>query len=67
MTFHQVLAPLQSIAGDTLLALVPVAILLVLLGVFRMSAWRAVIIGSAVTIILAIAAWKAPAGSVFSA
>lgn len=67
MTFHQVLDPLQSIAGDTLLALVPVAILLVLLGVFRMSAWRAVIIGSAVTIILAIAAWKAPAGAVFSA
>jgi hypothetical protein len=33
MTFHQVLDPLQSIAGDTLLALVPVAILLVLLGV----------------------------------
>jgi lactate permease len=67
MTFHQVLDPLQSIAGDTLLALVPVAILLVLLGVFRMSAWRAVIVGSAVTIILAITAWKAPAGSVFSA
>jgi len=37
MTFHQVLDPLQSIAGDTLLALVPVVILLVLLGVFRMS------------------------------
>ena len=67
MTFHQVLDPLQSIAGDTLLALVPVVILLVLLGVFRMSAWRAMIAGSAVTIILAIAAWHAPAGSVFSA
>lgn len=67
ITFHQVLDPLQSIAGDTLLALVPVAILLVLLGVFRMSAWRAVIIGSAITLILAITAWKTPVGAAFSA
>jgi lactate permease len=67
MTFHQVLDPLHSIAGDTLLALVPVAVLLVLLGVFRMSAWRAVIVGSVVTLILAITAWKTPAGSAFAA
>jgi len=65
--FHQVLDPLHSITGSTLLALAPVAVLLVLLGVFRMSAWRAVIIGSAVTVILAITAWQTPAATAFAA
>jgi lactate permease len=60
--FHQVLDPLGSVAGDTLLALVPVAVLLVLLAVFRMSAWAAVIIGSIVTIVLGVAVWKLPLG-----
>ncbi|HLI39280.1 MAG TPA: L-lactate permease [Streptosporangiaceae bacterium] len=64
--FHQVLDPLGNVAGDTLLALVPVATLLFLLAVVRMSAWRAVIIGSAVTIVLGIAAWQAPAGATFA-
>jgi lactate permease len=62
-----VLDPLHSIAGSTVLALAPVIVLLALLGVFRVSAWRAVIIGSAVTLILAITAWHTPAGSAFSA
>jgi lactate permease len=60
--FHQVLDPLSSVAGDTLLALVPVAVLLVLLAVFRMSAWAAVIIGSVVTIALGTLVWKLPLG-----
>jgi hypothetical protein len=64
--FHQVLDPLGNVAGDTLLALVPVATLLFLLAVVRMSAWRAVIIGSAVTIVLGIVAWQAPAGATFA-
>jgi lactate permease len=67
MTFHQVLDPLHSIAGDTLLALVPVVVLLVLLGAFRMSAWRAVIVGSVITLVLAMTTWRTPAGSAFSA
>lgn len=66
-TFHQLLDPLHSIPGDTLLALAPVAVLLVLLGVFRMSAWRAVIVGSAVTLALAIGIWSTPAGPAFAA
>jgi lactate permease len=64
--FRQVLDPLGSIPGDTLLALVPVAVLLVLLAVFRMPAWRAVIIGSAVTIILGILVWSTPVGATFA-
>jgi lactate permease len=65
--FHQVLDPLHSITGSTLLALTPVVVLLVLLGVFKMSAWRAVIIGSAVTLVLAITAWQTPAATAFAA
>ncbi len=61
--FSQVLDPLHSIAGTTLLALVPVALLLLLLAVFRMSAWQAVIIGSIITVVLGIAVWHAPAAN----
>jgi len=58
--FTQVLNPLHSVAGSTLLALVPVVVLLLLLAVFRISAWQAVILGSAVTLILGITVWDAP-------
>src|SRR5579875_3252972 len=61
--FHQVLDPLNSLAGDTLVALVPVAVLLVLLAALRMSAWGAVIIGSIVTILLGCLVWKLPLGT----
>ncbi len=65
--FTQLLDPLHTLAGSTLLALVPVATLLVLLAVFRMTAWRAVIIGSAVTLILAVTVWNAPVGNSLAA
>ena len=65
--FTQLLDPLHSLAGSTLLALVPVATLLLLLAVFRMTAWRAVIIGSAVTLILAVTVWSAPIGNSLAA
>ncbi|HEY2689516.1 MAG TPA: L-lactate permease, partial [Streptosporangiaceae bacterium] len=65
--FTQLLDPLHALAGSTLLALVPVATLLLLLAVFRMSAWRAVIIGSAVTLILAVTVWNAPVGNALAA
>lgn len=60
--FHQKLDPLNNVAGDTLIALVPVAVLLILLAGLRMSAWRAVIIGSVVTLGLGIGIWGAPVG-----
>jgi L-lactate permease len=59
--------PAHSTLGSTLVALVPIVLLLVLLAVFRMSAWQAVIIGATVTIILAITVWNAPTGSTFKA
>jgi lactate permease len=61
--FDQILDPLHSVAGDTLLALVPVVVLLVLLAVFKMSAWQAVILGSVVTVLLGIFVWGLPAGA----
>lgn len=58
--FHQVLNPAAGVLGSTLLALIPVVALLVLLAVFRVTAWLAVIIGSIVTYGLAVLVWGAP-------
>jgi lactate permease len=60
--FSQVLDPAHSVVGSTLLALVPVVALLLLLAVFRLSAWQAVLIGAVVTIVLGITVWQAPLG-----
>ena len=49
------------------MALIPLALLLVLLAVMRVTAWLAVIIGAVVTIIMAITIWHAPAGPTFEA
>jgi lactate permease len=66
-SFVQSLNPAHSTLGSTLVALIPIVLLLVLLPVLRMSAWQAVIIGSVVTIILAITVWSAPVGGTFAA
>ena len=66
-SFVQSLNPAHSTLGTTLLALVPVVVLLLLLPVLRMSAWQAVIVGAVVTIIMAITIWNAPAGGTFAA
>ena len=67
LAFTQLKAPVGGIVGSTLLALVPVVTLLVLLAVFRVTAWVAVIGGSIVTLILAIFAWSMPVGEAFRA
>lgn len=66
-SFVQSLDPAHSTFGSTLIALIPIVVLLVLLPVLRMSAWQAVIIGAVVTIILAITVWNAPVGGTFGA
>ena len=66
-SFVQSLDPAHSTLGSTLIALIPIVLLLVLLPVMRMSAWQAVIIGAVVTIILAITVWGAPVGGTFAA
>jgi lactate permease len=65
--FTQQLNPLNSLPGSTLVALLPLALLLVLLAVMRVTAWLAVIIGAVVTIVMAITLWGSPAGPVFRA
>ena len=66
-SFVQSLNPAHSTLGSTLVALIPIVLLLILLPVMRMSAWRAVIIGAVVTIILAITVWDSPVGSTLGA
>ena len=65
--FTQQLIPLNSTLGSTIVALLPLALLLVLLAVMRVTAWLAVIIGAIVTIIMAITIWGAPVGPTFGA
>jgi lactate permease len=60
--FTQSLDPLGNVALTFLVALIPVAILLVLLAAFRMTAWLAVLIGAAVTFGLGVVAWGMPPG-----
>jgi lactate permease len=65
--FTQTLDPTHSVLGSTLVALVPVAVLLLLLAVFKLSAWQSVIIGSLVVIVLGFLVWNAPLGDTFKA
>jgi lactate permease len=60
--FTQQLTPAGGIAGSTLLALVPVFSLLALLALLRVTAWLAVVLGSIVTFVLALAVWDVPTG-----
>jgi lactate permease len=53
--FNQVLNPFSSVFAVWLVALMPVAVLLFLLAVLRMTAWLATLIGSIVTLFLGVA------------
>lgn len=61
--FQQLLNPAGNLFVSWLLALVPVVVLLVLLAVFKLSAWLSVLIGAIVTFILAAAVWGMPVGT----
>ena len=61
--FNQVLDPTGNLFVTWLVALVPVALLLFLLAVLRMSAWLAVLIGSIVTYAIAVWVWHMPTDS----
>jgi lactate permease len=60
--FTQILDPTGSLLVTGAIALIPVAFLLVLLAVFRVSAWIAVLLGSIVTYLLALLVWHMPLG-----
>ncbi|WP_179403199.1 L-lactate permease [Burkholderia guangdongensis] len=58
--FQQILDPAGNLFVSWLLALIPVIVLLVLLAVFRLSAWLSVLAGAIVTFLLAAAVWRMP-------
>jgi lactate permease len=60
--FQQILNPLGNLFATWLVALIPVVALLVMLAVFRVSAWLATLIGSIVTFLLALLVWHMPFG-----
>jgi lactate permease len=61
--FHQILAPTGSMWSTILLALIPLAVLLFMLAVLRITAWLATIIAGVITIAVGILAWHAPVGA----
>lgn len=58
--FHQVLNPTGNLGLTALAALIPVVALLIMLAVFRISAWLATLIGSVITLAVAIVWWGVP-------
>src|SRR5712692_4377428 len=58
--FNQVLDPFGNLGLTTLAALIPIVMLLVLLAVFRLSAWLVALIGSILTLLVAIIFWQMP-------
>jgi lactate permease len=60
--FTQILDPTGNLFVTWIVAMIPVVLLLVLLAVFRMSAWLATLIGSLVTFLLGLWVWHMPFG-----
>lgn len=61
--FHQDLTPVGgSLLLSFLVASVPIATVLVMLGIFRRPAWQASVGGLLVGLVLAISAWRLPVG-----
>lgn len=60
--FHQLIAPVGgSLPLSFLVGTIPIAVVLILLGVLRRPAWQASSAGLVVGLILAVAIWKLPA------
>lgn len=59
--FQQILDPVfGSLALSALVAVIPLATLFVLLGVFRVKAWKAALVGLVLSIVLAVLVWRMP-------
>jgi lactate permease len=66
--FHQLLTPVgDSLTLSFLVAILPVATVLILLGVVRRPAWQAALAGLIVGLIIAVSAWGLPAQIAFAA
>src|SRR5579885_2956488 len=58
--FKQVLDPFSNLGLTTLAALIPIIVLLLMLAWLRLSAWLATLIGSILTLLIAIFVWQMP-------
>jgi lactate permease len=63
LIFTQIVDPLGNLGLTCVVALIPIALLLLMLAVYRLSAWLAVLIGSIVTFLLAALVWHMPIGT----
>lgn len=62
--FQQILTPTGSMWSTILLALVPLAALLFMLAVLRVTAWLATIIAGAITLLIGVLVWHAPVSDI---
>src|SRR6201996_1665730 len=61
--FHQLLTPIgDSLPLSFLVAVLPIAVVLVLLGVLRRPAWQASLAGLVVALVIAVTSWQMPPG-----
>src|SRR4051812_19548388 len=59
--FHQLLTPVgDSLALSFLVAVLPIVVVLVMLGVLRRPAWQASLAGLVVGLIIAVTGWQMP-------
>jgi len=59
--FHQLLTPVgDSVAWSAAVALLPLAIVLVMLGIFKRAAWQAALAGLGAAFALSVTVWKMP-------
>jgi lactate permease len=64
--FHQLLTPVgDSLVLSFLVAAIPIAIVLILLGLLKQAAWKAALAGLAAGLLIAVAVWRMPASIAF--
>src|SRR6202790_4128304 len=65
--FHQLLTPVgDSLALSFLVAVLPIATVLILLGVLKRPAWQAALAGLVVGLLIAVTVWSMPVGTAFA-
>jgi lactate permease len=65
--FHQLLTPVgDSLSLSFLVAILPIATVLVLLGILKRPAWQAALAGLAVALVIAVTAWGMPVHIAFA-
>ncbi|MCP5412338.1 MAG: L-lactate permease [Alphaproteobacteria bacterium] len=66
--FHQLLTPVSdSLTMSFIVAALPIAVVLLMLGVLKRPAWQASLAGLATALVIALAVWQFPAGLAISA